>query len=143
MIRPDAAYTPEEAHLLDLMLILHAEHSSNNSTFVCRAITSSGTDTYSAIAGAVGSLKGPLHGGANAKVMQMFRDIREHVGTARRRQRWTHISTAFSTAKRATAPARSTDSATRSIPCPIRALWSSKIRCRACQRQGPGFPIWN
>ena len=82
MIRPDAAYTPEEAHLLDLMLILHAEHSSNNSTFVCRAITSSGTDTYSAIAGAVGSLKGPLHGGANAKVMQMFRDIREHVGTA-------------------------------------------------------------
>lgn len=82
MIRPDAAYTPEEAHLLDLMLILHAEHSSNNSTFVCRAITSSGTDTYSAIAGAVGSLKGPLHGGANAKVMQMFRDIREHVGEA-------------------------------------------------------------
>ena len=82
MIRPDAGYTPEEAHLLDLMLILHAEHSSNNSTFVCRAITSSGTDTYSAIAGAVGSLKGPLHGGANAKVMQMFRDIREHVGEA-------------------------------------------------------------
>ena len=64
------------------MLILHAEHSSNNSTFVCRAMTSSGTDTYSAIAGAVGSLKGPLHGGANAKVMQMFRDIREHVGEA-------------------------------------------------------------
>lgn len=79
MIRPDAAYTPEEAHLLDLMLILHAEHSSNNSTFVCRAITSSGTDTYSAIAGAVGSLKGPLHGGANAKVMQMFRYIKENV----------------------------------------------------------------
>ena len=82
MIRPDKAYTPEESHLLDLMLILHAEHSSNNSTFVCRAMTSSGTDTYSAIAGAVGSLKGPLHGGANAKVMQMFRDIRAHVGTA-------------------------------------------------------------
>ena len=79
MIRPDAAYTPEEAHLLDLMLILHAEHSSNNSTFVCRAMTSSGTDTYSAIAGAVGSLKGPLHGGANAKVMQMFRDVKAHV----------------------------------------------------------------
>ena len=79
MIRPDAVYTPEEAHLLDLMLILHAEHSSNNSTFVCRAITSSGTDTYSAIAGAVGSLKGPLHGGANAKVMQMFRYIKENV----------------------------------------------------------------
>ena len=82
MIRPDKAYTPEESHLLDLMLILHAEHSSNNSTFVCRAMSSSGTDTYSAIAGAVGSLKGPLHGGANAKVMQMFRDIRTHVGAA-------------------------------------------------------------
>lgn len=81
MIRPNAAYTPEESHLLDLMLILHAEHSSNNSTFVCRAMSSSGTDTYSAIAGAVGSLKGPLHGGANAKAMQMFRDIRSHVGT--------------------------------------------------------------
>lgn len=80
MTRADSAYTPEEAHLLDLMLILHAEHSSNNSTFVCRAISSSGTDTYSAIAGAVGSLKGPLHGGANAKVLNMFRDIKEHVG---------------------------------------------------------------
>ena len=80
MIRPDNSYTSEESHLLDLMLILHAEHSSNNSTFVCRAMSSSGTDTYSAIAGAVGSLKGPLHGGANAKVMQMFRSIKAHVG---------------------------------------------------------------
>lgn len=80
MIRADASYTAEEAHLLDLMLILHAEHSSNNSTFVCRAISSSGTDTYSAIAGAVGSLKGPLHGGANARVLRMFRDIKAHVG---------------------------------------------------------------
>ena len=79
MIRPDAGYTLEEAHLLDLMLILHAEHSSNNSTFVCRAMSSSGTDTYSAIAGAVGSLKGPLHGGANAKVMEMFRYVKENV----------------------------------------------------------------
>ena len=82
MIRPDAAYTPEEAHLLDLMLILHAEHSSNNSTFVCRAMTSSGTDTYSAIAGAVGSLKGPLHGGANAKVMEMLHYVRENTDPA-------------------------------------------------------------
>ena len=80
MIRPDNSYTSEESHLLDLMLILHAEHSSNNSTFVCRAMSSSGTDTYSAIAGAVGSLKGPLHGGANAKVMQMFHSIKAHVG---------------------------------------------------------------
>ena len=60
--------------------MIHAEHGGgNNSTFVCRALSSSGTDTYSAIAGAVGSLKGPLHGGANAKVMQMFRDVKEHV----------------------------------------------------------------
>ena len=79
MTRADKSYTAQEAHLLDLMLILHAEHSSNNSTFVCRAISSSGSDTYSAIAGAVGSLKGPLHGGANAKVMQMFRYIKENV----------------------------------------------------------------
>ena len=80
MLRKDKTYTPEEARLLDLMMILHAEHSSNNSTFVCRAITSSGTDTYSAIAGAIGSLKGPLHGGANAKVMEMFRAIKAEVG---------------------------------------------------------------
>ena len=81
MTRADKSYTPQEAHLLDLMLILHAEHSSNNSTFVCRAITSSGTDTYSAIAGAVGSLKGPLHGGANARVLRMFRTIRDEIGS--------------------------------------------------------------
>ena len=73
LIRKDKSYTPEEARLLDLMLILHAEHGAgNNSAFTCRAMSSSGTDTYSAIAGAVGSLKGPLHGGANAKVMEMF-----------------------------------------------------------------------
>ena len=80
MIRPDKSYTDEEAKLLDMMLMLHAEHGGgNNSTFVCRALSSSGTDTYSAIAGAVGSLKGPLHGGANAKVMEMFRYVKENV----------------------------------------------------------------
>ena len=80
MIRPDKQYTEEEAHLLDMMLMVHAEHGGgNNSTFVCRTMSSSGTDTYSAIAGAVGSLKGPLHGGANAKVMEMFRYIKENV----------------------------------------------------------------
>mgnify|MGYP003815069077 CR=1 FL=1 len=82
MIRKDKSYTAEEAHLLDLMLILHAEHSSNNSTFVCRALSSSGTDTYSAIAGAVGSLKGPLHGGANARVMRMFAELEAQIGKA-------------------------------------------------------------
>ena len=80
MLRKDKKFTAEEAHLLDLMLMLHAEHGGgNNSTYVCRSMSSSHTDTYSAIAGAVGSLKGPLHGGANAKVLEMFRDVQEHV----------------------------------------------------------------
>ena len=80
MLRPDMQYTPLEARVLDVALLLHAEHGGgNNSTFVCRAMSSSGTDTYSAIAGAVGSLKGPLHGGANAKVVSMHEDIRAHV----------------------------------------------------------------
>ena len=80
MMRKDKSYTSEEAHLLDLMLILHAEHGGgNNSAFACRVLSSSGTDTYSAIASAVCSLKGPLHGGANAKVMDMFRNISENV----------------------------------------------------------------
>lgn len=80
ILRPDSQYTELEAKILDLALVLHAEHGGgNNSTFVCRALSSSGTDTYSAIAGAVGSLKGPLHGGANAKVMEMFHYIQENV----------------------------------------------------------------
>lgn len=79
-MRADRQFTPEEAKLLDLCLILHAEHGGgNNSTFVCRALTSSGTDTYSAISGAVGSLKGPRHGGANLKVMEMLGYIEEGV----------------------------------------------------------------
>ena len=80
MLRKDKSYTPQEALLLDLMLMIQAEHGGgNNSTFVCRALSSSGTDTYSAISGAVGSLKGPLHGGANGKVMEMFGYIKENV----------------------------------------------------------------
>ena len=80
MVRPDKQYTDEEAKLLDTMLVLHAEHGGgNNSAFVCRVLSSSGTDTYSAIAGALGSLKGPLHGGANAKVIEMFRYIKDNV----------------------------------------------------------------
>ena len=80
MLRKDKRYSVEEARLLDLMMILHAEHSSNNSTFVCRAISSSGTDTYSAIAGAIGALKSPLHGGASAKPMERFRAVRGELG---------------------------------------------------------------
>ncbi len=80
MIRPDNAYTEEEARLLDLALILHAEHGGgNNSTFTTHVVSSSGTDTYSAISAALGSLKGPLHGGANLRVMGMIDDFKENV----------------------------------------------------------------
>ncbi len=79
-IRSDKKYTTEEARLLDLCLVLHAEHGGgNNSAFSCRVLSSSGTDTYAAISAALGSLKGPLHGGANAKVIEMFADIMENV----------------------------------------------------------------
>ena len=72
-VRHDNQYTAEEARLLDLCLVLHAEHGGgNNSAFTCRVLSSSGTDIYSSIAAAVGSLKGPRHGGANKKVMEMF-----------------------------------------------------------------------
>jgi citrate synthase len=80
-LRADRNYTKEEALLLDLCLILHAEHGGgNNSTFVCRTLTSSGTDAYSAYGGAIGSLKGPRHGGANAKVMAQTDEFREKTG---------------------------------------------------------------
>ena len=80
MLRPDSKYTALEAKVLDLALVLHAEHGGgNNSTFTTHVVTSSGTDTYSTIAAALSSLKGPKHGGANIKVVQMFDDIKEHV----------------------------------------------------------------
>ena len=80
MLRIDSKYTKLEAKILDLALVLHAEHGGgNNSTFTARAVTSSGSDTYSAIAAAIGSLKGPKHGGANIKVSQMFNDIKKNV----------------------------------------------------------------
>ncbi len=79
-VRHDNQFTEEEAKLLDLCMVLHAEHGGgNNSAFTCRVLTSTGTDLYSAIAGAVGSLKGPKHGGANKKVMEMFQYIEDEV----------------------------------------------------------------
>lgn len=79
-IRPNNQFTEEEARLLDLCLVLHMEHGGgNNSAFTCRVLSSTGTDIYSAIAAAVGSLKGPRHGGANKKVMEMFGYIKEGV----------------------------------------------------------------
>jgi citrate synthase len=80
MLRPDSSYTKTEAMLLDLSLVLHAEHGGgNNSSFVTHVVTSTGTDTYSAIAAAMASLKGPKHGGANIKVVEMFEDIKENI----------------------------------------------------------------
>ena len=80
MLRPDQKYTKVEAKTLDTALILHMEHGGgNNSTFTTRVVTSSGSDTYSTIAAAMSSLKGPKHGGANIKVMEMMADIRKHV----------------------------------------------------------------
>ncbi|MDR3336428.1 MAG: citrate/2-methylcitrate synthase [Treponema sp.] len=76
MLRQDSAYTALEARILDLVLVLHAEHGGgNNSTFTTHVVTSSHTDTYSSVAASLGSLKGPRHGGANIKVVQMFREI--------------------------------------------------------------------
>lgn len=80
LLRPDCSYSELEAKILDLALVLHAEHGGgNNSTFTTRVVTSSLTDTYSAIASALGSLKGPRHGGANIKVTQMFEDIKQNI----------------------------------------------------------------
>ena len=80
LLRPDRKYTPLEAKVLDMALILHMEHGGgNNSTFTTHVVTSSGTDTYSAMAAALASLKGPKHGGANVKVFYMFEDLKKHV----------------------------------------------------------------
>ncbi|MDR2717614.1 MAG: citrate/2-methylcitrate synthase [Treponema sp.] len=80
MLRPDSKYSQLEARILDIALVLHAEHGGgNNSTFTTHVVSSSHTDTYSVIAAALGSLKGPRHGGANIKVVQMFRDMQEKI----------------------------------------------------------------
>lgn len=80
ILRSDGKYTELEAKVLDIALILHAEHGGgNNSTFTTHVVTSSGTDTYSAVAASIGSLKGPRHGGANLKVQKMFADIKANV----------------------------------------------------------------
>lgn len=80
IMRPDQSYSPLEARLLDMCLVLHAEHGGgNNSTFTDHVVSSTGTDTYSVMAAALGSLKGPKHGGANIKVEKMFMDIKSNV----------------------------------------------------------------
>ena len=80
MLRPDKSYTELEARVLDIALVLHMEHGGgNNSTFTTHVVTSSGSDTYSVIAAALSSLKGPKHGGANIKVVEMMQDLRKNV----------------------------------------------------------------
>lgn len=80
LLRPDSAYSELEAKILDLALVLHAEHGGgNNSSFTVHVVSSSGTDTYSAVAAGLGSLKGPKHGGANIKVIQMFEDMKQNI----------------------------------------------------------------
>ena len=80
LLRPDSKFTKLEAKILDIALIIHAEHGGgNNSTFTTHVVTSSGTDTYSVVAASLGSLKGPKHGGANIKVVRMFEDMKEKV----------------------------------------------------------------
>lgn len=80
ILRPDSKYTELEAKILDLALVLHADHGGgNNSTFTTHVVSSSGTDTYSTVAASLGSLKGPKHGGANIKVVQMFEDMKKNI----------------------------------------------------------------
>lgn len=80
LLRDDCKYSSLEAHVLDLALVLHAEHGGgNNSTFTTHVVSSSGTDTYSVMAAALGSLKGPKHGGANIKVVRMFEDMKQYI----------------------------------------------------------------
>ncbi len=80
ILRPDSSYTPLEAKLLDIALVLHMEHGGgNNSSFTTHVVTSSLTDTYSVIAAAIGSLKGPRHGGANIKVVKMFEEMKQKI----------------------------------------------------------------
>ena len=82
LLREDGKFTPLEAKLLDLALVLHAEHGGgNNSTFTTHVVTSSATDTYAVVSAALGSLKGPRHGGANVKVMRMFDDMKANIDT--------------------------------------------------------------
>jgi len=84
LLRKDGQYTELEAKVLDVALVLHAEHGGgNNSTFTTHVVSSTGTDTYSAVAASLGSLKGPKHGGANLKVQEMFKDIKAHVSNWR------------------------------------------------------------
>ena len=105
--RPDQKFTHEEAKLLDMCLLVHADHGGGNcSTFTTRVLSSSGTDTYSAIAAAIGALKGPKHGGANLMVNRQLKDIPQACGKPpRTTMRCASICAASCASRRAMAPA--------------------------------------
>ena len=149
-VRHDNQYTAEEARLLDLCLVLHAEHGGgNNSAFTCRVLSSSGTDFYSAIAAAVGSLKGPRHGGANKKVMEMFGGLEADVKDWADDDAVRDYLPACCGRRRETARGSSTASATPSIPCPTPGRWCSSAspaswpRARACWRSSSCLSGWS
>ena len=152
MLRPDKSYTDLEARVLDLALILHMEHGGgNNSTFTTHVVTSSGSDTYSVVAAALASLKGPKHGGANIKVVEMMADLKKTLQNPHDEGQvgWPTIFTGCSTARPLTARASSTAWATPSTasatPAPpsSAASWSGWPRRRTRRRSSPSTPWSN
>lgn len=138
MLRDDSKFTALEATVLDLCLVLHAEHGGgNNSTFTTHVVTSSGTDTYSSVAASLGSLKGPKHGGANIRVCEMFDCIKENVPDYDRgklkdlwRKSWTK--------KHTTTPVSNTEWGMPCIPSPTRA----PIYCGRLRKNSPSRSTW-
>ena len=130
-------FTRLEAEVLDLSLVLHAEHGGgNNSSFTTHVVTSTGTDTYSAIAAAIGSLKGPKHGGANAKVMAMMEDIKANVKDWDNERKWLIISVRYFEKRPLMVPASSTEWAMPYIPFPIRAVLLKEKAAELAEPQG-------
>ena len=144
MLRLDSSYTELEARILDVALVLHAEHGGgNNSTFTTHVVSSSGTDTYSAVAAALGSLKGPRHGGANIKVCEMMADMKEKVADWSDDGQIEDYLKSSCTRTRSTAQGLFTASVTRFIPSPIpaprysAALWKNWRRKSTLKRSLP------
>ena len=150
LLRPDSSHSFWEAHVLDICLTLHAEHGGgNNSTFTTHVVTSSGTDTYSCMAAALASLKGPKHGGANIKVIRMFEDMKEQVKDWKDEDEVRHYLQALLDKQAFDRLASSTAWATRSTPSPTPAptcstpLWRSCPRRRAAPRSMSCTPWWS
>lgn len=131
MLRPDKSYTPLEALVLDTALILHMEHGGgNNSSFTTHVVTSSGSDTYSVMAAALCSLKGPKHGGANIKVVRMMEDLKRTSETRRMRMKYVPILTDFSIKRSLTRRGLYTVWGTRFIPFRTRAPRCLRVSLR-------------